>query len=39
MQATPSIYIGTQLILAGESAPNHKHSPSAVRFVVEGRGG
>ncbi len=39
MQATPSIYIGMQLILPQETAPNHKHSPSAVRFVVEGHGG
>jgi len=39
MQATPSIYIGMQLILPGETAPNHMHSPSAVRFVVEGHGG
>jgi len=39
MQATPSIYIGMQLILPGETAPNHKHTPSAVRFVVEGEGG
>ena len=37
--ATPSIYLGLQLILPGETAPNHKHSPSAVRFVVEGDGG
>ncbi|HEX5394466.1 MAG TPA: cupin domain-containing protein [Rhodocyclaceae bacterium] len=39
MQATASIYIGLQLIQPGETAPNHKHSPSAVRFVVEGEGG
>lgn len=39
MQATPSIYIGLQLILPGEKAPNHRHTPSAVRFVVEGSGG
>lgn len=39
MQATPTIYIGMQLILPGETAPNHVHSPSAVRFVVEGEGG
>lgn len=39
MQATPSIYIGMQLIQPGETAPNHRHSPSAVRFVVEGEGG
>jgi gentisate 1,2-dioxygenase len=39
MQATPSIYIGMQLILPRETAPNHRHTPSAVRFVVEGQGG
>lgn len=39
MQATPSIYLGLQLILPQETAPNHRHSPSAVRFVVEGEGG
>jgi gentisate 1,2-dioxygenase len=39
MQATPSIYIGLQLILPGEQAPNHRHTPSAIRFVVEGEGG
>lgn len=39
MQATPSIYIGLQLILPGESAPSHRHTPMAVRFVIEGRGG
>lgn len=39
MQATPSIYIGLQLIMPGETAPNHRHTPSAVRFVIEGEGG
>jgi len=39
LRATPTIYIGLQLILPGETAPNHKHTPSAVRFVVEGNGG
>ncbi len=39
MQATPSIFIGLQLILPRETAPNHRHSPSAVRIVVEGSGG
>jgi gentisate 1,2-dioxygenase len=38
MQATPSIYIGLQLVLPREIAPNHRHTPSAVRFVVEGEG-
>lgn len=39
MMATPSIYVGLQLILPGETAPNHRHTPSATRFVVEGQGG
>jgi gentisate 1,2-dioxygenase len=39
MKATPTIYIGMQLILPGETAPNHRHTPSAVRFVIEGQGG
>jgi gentisate 1,2-dioxygenase len=39
MKATPTIYIGLQLILPGETAPNHRHTPSAVRFVIEGEGG
>ncbi len=38
-QATPSIYLGLQLILPGETAPNHRHTPSAIRFVIEGEGG
>ena len=39
MRATATIYVGLQLILPGETAPNHRHTPSAVRFVVEGEGG
>jgi len=38
-KATPSIYLGMQLILPGETAPNHRHTPSAIRFIVEGEGG
>ena len=38
LRAAPSIYVGLQLILPGESAPSHRHTPSAVRFVIEGRG-
>ncbi len=37
--ATASIFFGLQLILPGETAPNHRHSPSAVRLIVEGEGG
>ncbi|AZC37979.1 gentisate 1,2-dioxygenase [Pseudomonas chlororaphis] len=35
---TSSLYAGLQLILPGEIAPSHRHSQSALRFVVEGRG-
>ncbi len=38
MQATSTIYIGLQLLLPGETAPAHKHTPSAARIVVEGEG-
>ena len=37
--ATATIFFGLQLILPGESAPTHRHSPSAVRLIVEGDGG
>lgn len=33
---TPSLYAGLQLILPGEVAPAHRHSQSALRFVMEG---
>ncbi|WP_299323427.1 gentisate 1,2-dioxygenase [Parasphingopyxis sp.] len=33
-----SLYAGMQLILPGETAPAHRHSQSALRFVVEGEG-
>ncbi|HEJ1289999.1 gentisate 1,2-dioxygenase [Pseudomonas aeruginosa] len=35
---TTSLYAGLQLIMPGELAPNHRHSQSALRFVVEGQG-
>ena len=35
---TPSLYAGLQLILPGEVAPCHRHSQSALRFVMEGSG-
>lgn len=38
MQATSSIYLGMQLLLPGETAPAHVHTPSAVRIMVEGKG-
>jgi len=36
--ATSTLFAGMQLILPGEIAPAHRHSPSALRVVVEGRG-
>ncbi|MEY2942759.1 MAG: hypothetical protein RLY97_773 [Pseudomonadota bacterium] len=35
---THTLYAGLQLILPGEVAPAHRHSQSALRFVVEGSG-
>ena len=36
MQASAAIYLGMQLLLPGEWAPAHRHTPNAVRVVVEG---
>jgi gentisate 1,2-dioxygenase len=35
---TQSLYAGLQLIMPGETAPTHRHSMAALRFVVEGKG-
>ena len=35
---TQSLYAGLQLILPGEIAHSHRHSASALRFVLEGSG-
>ena len=35
---TNTLYAGLQLILPGEVAPAHRHSISALRFIVEGSG-
>ena len=35
---TQTLYAGMQLILPGEVAPSHRHTQSALRFVVEGSG-
>lgn len=36
--ATPTIYLGLQIVLPGEWAPKHRHSPAASRIIVEGDG-
>lgn len=35
---TPTLYAGLQLILPSEVAPSHRHTQSALRFIVEGEG-
>jgi gentisate 1,2-dioxygenase len=35
---TPSLFAGLQAILPGEIAPTHRHTPNALRFVIEGEG-
>ncbi len=36
MQASAAMYLGMQLLMPGEWAPSHRHTPNAVRMVVEG---
>ena len=38
LQASPAIYLGMQLLLPGEWASSHRHTPNAVRMIVEGEG-
>jgi len=35
---TPTLYAGLQAILPGENAPTHRHTPNALRFIMEGEG-
>jgi gentisate 1,2-dioxygenase len=36
--ATPTLWAGIQFLNGHESAPPHRHSPAALRFVMEGSG-
>ncbi len=38
MQASAALYLGMQLLLPGEWASSHRHTPNAVRMIVEGEG-
>jgi gentisate 1,2-dioxygenase len=38
-QITQSLYAGLQLVLPGEITSSHRHTASAMRFVIEGNGG
>jgi gentisate 1,2-dioxygenase len=35
---TQTLYAGLQLIMPGEVAPAHRHTASAIRFIIEGEG-
>jgi gentisate 1,2-dioxygenase len=35
---TTSLYAGIQLVIPGDVAPAHRHSQSALRFILEGHG-
>jgi gentisate 1,2-dioxygenase len=37
-QITGNLYAGLQLIMPGETAPPHRHTQSALRFILEGDG-
>lgn len=36
--ATDTLWSALQLVLPGEVAPAHRHTPSALRFIIEGEG-
>ena len=38
-RTTGCLYAGVQLVLPGEVASAHRHSQSAIRFILEGQGG
>lgn len=38
-RATDTLWAAVQLVLPGEVAPAHRHTPAALRMVIEGRGG
>ncbi len=36
---TDTLYAGLQLVMPGETAPAHRHTAFACRFIIEGDGG
>jgi gentisate 1,2-dioxygenase len=36
---TTNLFAGIQILEPGEMAPSHRHTPSAMRFIMEGDGG
>lgn len=39
LAATPMLYAGIQIVMPGEIARTHHHTPAAIRFIVEGSRG
>src|SRR3977135_513736 len=37
-KVTPSLFGGIQMVVPGDIAPAHRHSQSALRFILEGKG-
>src|SRR5215472_7667201 len=37
-RATQSLYAGLQIVMPGEVAPCHRHTPTALRLMIEGAG-
>jgi gentisate 1,2-dioxygenase len=37
-KVTTSLFAGVQMVVPGDVAPAHRHSQSALRFVLEGKG-
>lgn len=37
-RAADTLFAGMQMIMPGEVAPAHRHSPAALRFLIEGHG-
>ena len=37
-KVTTSLFAGIQMVIPGDVAPAHRHSQSALRFILEGRG-
>ncbi len=37
--ATSTLWAGVQILLPGETAPAHRHSPAAIRFIIQGTRG
>jgi gentisate 1,2-dioxygenase len=38
-RATDTLWAAVQMVLPGEVAPAHRHTPAALRFIIEGDGG